>query len=101
MRFRLPIAMPRAEMTKVAVATRRSTDPQRDAIELFWVCGGLFLLVSNQLFDPVLGIVGVVVFGRRDVSEMPVKPLRVEPVHHPSVASSTSATVRRGPWSGP
>lgn len=70
-------------MTKVEVATSRSSDPQRDAIELFWVCGGLFLLVSNQLFDPVLGIVGVVVFGRREVSEIAVEALRVEPVDPP------------------
>jgi hypothetical protein len=38
-------------------------------------------LVSNQLFDPGLGIAGVFVFGWRDVAEIAVDALRVEPMH--------------------
>ena len=46
----------------------------------YWDGWRLFLLVSNQLFGPLLGIVGVLVFRWWDVVEIPVDPLSVVPV---------------------
>jgi transposase len=46
----------------------------------YWVCWRLVLLVSYQLFGPLLGMVGVLEFGWRDVVEIAVDPLGVIPM---------------------
>jgi hypothetical protein len=67
-----------------------------------WDLGRLRLLDSDRFWVVAVGSVERgFELGGRDVVEVAVEPLGVVPVDQARAASSTSSTVRHGPWSGP